>query len=117
MGAITYNDDLRLYLLTFMCNTSAVDGYASWYYSTATSLDLQDWTVPRMILNSRHKITAPCSSDGTGSQFDGFYPSFMSPEAAAGHTKLTGLAYFLNGCDTGLPRIFAARTFTITPMQ
>jgi hypothetical protein len=40
--------------------------------------------------------------------------SFMSPGAPAGHTKLTGKAFLLNGCDTGLPRTFASRSFTIT---
>ncbi len=37
----------------------------------------------------------------------------MSPGAAAGHTKLTGKVFFINGCDTG-KRTFASRTFTIT---
>ena len=36
----------------------------------------------------------------------------MSPGAAAGHTKLTGMIFFQNGCDTGA-RVFASRTFTI----
>jgi hypothetical protein len=68
---------------------------AAWYYSTATSLDLQDWTAPQMIVNSQYPVTKPCSVAGTGGdQFDGWYPSFMSPGAAAGHTKLTGIVFF-----------------------
>jgi len=114
MASISYNDDLGLYLFFFVCNSSAEDGYGSWYYSTATSLDLQDWTTPQLIQNSRFKILNPCPSTGDGTQFDGFYPSFMSPGAPAGHTRLTGRVFFLNGCDTGLPRALASRNFTIT---
>src|SRR5579863_721404 len=114
MASISYNDDLGLYLFFFVCNSSTEDGYASWFYSTATSLDLQDWTTPELIQNSRFKILKPCPSTGDGTQFDGFYPSFMSPGAPAGHIRLTGKVFFLNECDTGLPRAFASRTFTIT---
>jgi hypothetical protein len=117
MSEISYNDDLGLYLIIFVCNPSS-KGFAAWYYSTATSLALEDWTEPQMIANSEHAITAPCNfsdpNHPTGSLFDGFYPSFMSPGSPAGHTRLTGRAFFLNGCDTGLPRAFASRTFTIT---
>jgi len=105
MGEITYNDDLGLYMMIFVCNPSS-QGNAAWYYSTATSLDLQNWTIPQPIANSEKGVTSPCNlGDNTGSKFDGFYPSFMSPGAAAGHTRLTGRAFFMDGCDTG------ARTF------
>jgi uncharacterized protein (TIGR03437 family) len=108
---VSFNDDLGIYLLLFVCPTNSV---AAWYYSTATSLDLQDWTAPQMIANSQYPVTQPCSAAGTGGdQFDGWYPSFMSPGAEAGHTKLTGMVFFQNGCDTGA-RVFASRTFTIT---
>lgn len=80
-------------------------------YSTATSLDLQNWTAPQMILNSRFPVTTPCIAIG-GQQFDGWHPSFMLPGAAAGHTKLTGHAFFMNGCNLGT-RQFMSRTFTI----
>ncbi|HEV3220787.1 MAG TPA: hypothetical protein VGZ48_13540 [Candidatus Acidoferrales bacterium] len=114
MSEINYNDDLGLYLMIFVCDSFQEDGYGAWYYSTATSLDLQDWTLPQLIENSRFKILKPCPISGSGTQFDGFHPSFMSPGAAQGHTRLTGKVFFLNGCNTGLPRIFASRTFTIT---
>jgi uncharacterized protein (TIGR03437 family) len=110
---ISFNDDLGLYLLTFVCQSK---GLASWYYATATSLDLQDWTAPQLIAGSQFTFTPNCGNNGTsGNQFDGWYPSLMSPEAAAGHTKLTGMVFFQNGCDTGT-RVFASRTFTITTM-
>ena len=108
---ISFNDDLGLYLLTFVCQSN---GIAGWYYSTATSLDLQDWTAPQLIANSQFPFVRNCGDGGTsGNQFDGWYPSFMSPGAAAGHSKLTGMVFFQDGCDTGT-RVFASRTFTIT---
>jgi hypothetical protein len=110
---ISYNDDLGLYLMLYVC-VSGPQGaqVGAWYYSTATSLDLQDWAAPHMILNSQFPVTTPCSANG-GAKFDGWYPSFMSPGAAAGHTKLTGRVFFLNGCNLGT-RQFMSRTFTIT---
>jgi len=112
---ITYNDDLGLYLLVYWCgNGSAGTGDVIWYYSTATSLELQDWTVPQMILNSQVPITTPCADGSNGQEIDGWYPSFMSPGAAAGHTKLTGTVFFLTGCMPGTERHFKSRTFTIT---
>jgi putative Ig domain-containing protein len=117
MGEVTYNDDLGEYLFIFVC-TSGPSGnrVASWYYSTATSLDAQDWAPPLPIANTQSTVTIPCPGLTTGQQYDGYYPSFMSPGAAAGHTKLTGKAFFLSGCDTGV-RTFMARTFTITVQQ
>jgi len=111
MGQIGYNDAFGLYMLTFVCKLPG--DQAAWYFSTATSLDRQDWTVPQIIENSRFPVTSPCSEDGTGSLFDGWYPSFMSPGSAAGHISKTGLVFFMNGCNTW-KRTFMSRTFTIT---
>ena len=113
MAEVTYNDDLGLYLMVYVCiSGSAGSHVGSRYYSTATSLDLQDWAAPEMILNSEFPIAEPCPGLTTGGEFDGYYPSFVSPGAAAGHTKLTGRAFFINGCDTG-KRTLTARAFTI----
>lgn len=118
MGTINYVDDIGVYLLTFVC-TSGTAGSASatgaWYYSTATSLDLQDWTTPKAIANSQYPDTV-CSTGGP--QLDGWYPSLMSPGAAVGHIKLAGTVFYLQGCVGGVnsaasPRVFTARTFTI----
>ncbi len=117
MAEVTYNDDLHQYLLAYVCISGPTGSrVGAWYYSTATSLDAQDWTAPAMIANSEFPVTEPCPSLTTGEQFDGFYPSFMSPGAAAGHTKLTGQVFFISGCDTG-KRTFTARTFTIAAEQ
>ena len=85
----------------------------AWFYSTATSLELEDWTTPQMIVNSQFPVTAPCPGNTAGSLFDGWYPSTMSPGAKAGHTKLTGNIFFLDGCNVGA-RTFMSRAFTIT---
>jgi hypothetical protein len=114
MPEITYNDDLGLYFMIFVGNLCA-EGHTAWYYSTATSLDHEDWTPPQMIANSEHPMSTPCNlNDYTDTSLPGFYPSFMSPGSAAGHTKLRGRAFFLLGCDDALPRALASRTFTIT---
>ncbi len=107
---ISFNDDLGLYLLTFVCQSN---GSAAWYYSTATNLDIEDWTAPQLIANSRFPFVPNCGDGGiSGNEFDGWYPSFVSPGAAAGHTKLAGTVFFQKGCDTG-SRVFSSRTFTI----
>ena len=111
---MTYNDDLGQYLLIYKC-VSGPSGarVGAWWFSTATSLDLQDWSTPQLIQGSQFPITSPCAGKPSGEDFDGHYPSSMSPGAAAGHTKLTGRVFFINGCDTGT-RAFTARTFTMT---
>jgi len=85
MAEISRHDDLGLYLMVFVCRTR-VSGTSTgaWYYSTATNLDLQDWTAPKMIAGSQFPITSPCPGLTTGGQFDGWYPSLVSPGAAAG---------------------------------
>ena len=114
MADVTYNDDLGAYLMIYVCVAGpAGSQVGSWYYSTATSLDLQDWAAPEPVANSEFPVTSPCPGLTTGGEFDGYYPSLMSPGAAAGHTRLAGKAFLMNGCDTG-KRTFAAREFTIT---
>jgi hypothetical protein len=118
-GQISYNEAIDQYLLTFVCvSLQGQPGHlkpfqAAWYYSTATSLDLQNWTTPQLIQNSQFAVTAGCAFDGSGNSFDGWYPSFMSPNHAEGHLGETGQVFFMNGCDTGLKRKFMSRTFTI----
>jgi uncharacterized protein (TIGR03437 family) len=113
---ISYNDDLGLYLLIFTCYSGpAANRVGGWYYSTATSLDLEDWTAPQLIQNSQYPSINPCPGGTTGQDFDGFYPSLVSPGAAAGHTKLTGSIFFTHITCGGLTaRQFQSRAFTIT---
>jgi hypothetical protein len=116
MGQIYYVDPMGLYLMVFVCGSNAANPpHAAWYFSTATSLDLQDWTVPQMIANSQFPLSIPCpNSAAQGGYFDGWYPSLVSPGSAVGHLSLGGYVFFLNGCDVSLDRTFNARTFTIT---
>jgi uncharacterized protein (TIGR03437 family) len=101
--------------LIFVCQSGPTGAESlGWYYSTATSLDLQNWTAPQMILNSKFPVTTPCPGETTGTQVDGWYPSLVSPGAAAGHTKLSGSVFFYNGCAGAGTRVFMSRTFTIT---
>jgi uncharacterized protein (TIGR03437 family) len=85
-----------------------------WYYSTATSLDLQDWTEPQLIQNSQYPLTSPCPGQTSGQDFDGYYLATMSPGAAPGHTKLTGYFFFSHVTCELESRLFLSRTFTIT---
>ena len=114
---IVYNDALRLYLMTFTCtelNCAAGPECPavslSWYYSTATSLAAQDWSLPQLMQNSTRPVTM--TGHGMGLR-NGVYASFMTPGREPGHIGMTGYALFLRGDPIG-PRNMAARTFTIT---
>jgi hypothetical protein len=117
-GQISYDDAIDQYLLTFVCvSLQGPPGnrkpyQAAWYYSTATSLELQNWTMPQLIQNSQFPLTSGCAYDGSGRSFDGWYPSFVSPNHAEGHLGETGQVFFMSGCDTQKRR-FMSRTFTI----
>jgi hypothetical protein len=120
MGSISYSDSLRLYVLTFVCVSGNMDSgggfqptQAAWYFSTAGDLALENWTTPQMVQGSEHPVAQACGEHGSGSSFDGWYPSFMSPGSPAGHISKAGIVFFMNGCDTG-KRTFVSRTFTIT---
>jgi hypothetical protein len=112
---ISYNDDLGLYLMIFLCYSGPAGArVGGWYYSTATSLDLEDWTAPQLIENSQYPNTMPCPGQTDGNDFDGDHPSTLSPGAASGHTKLTGYIFLTHiACDLA-SRQFLSRTFTIT---
>jgi hypothetical protein len=120
MPQISYSDTLGLYVMVFVCpdvqtdSTGVTQTYqASWYFSTATSLDLQNWTPPQLIANSQFPLVNGCAPDGSGQSFDGWYPSLMSPGVPAGHISNTGNVFYMDGCDTG-GRVYKSRSFTIT---
>jgi hypothetical protein len=95
-GQISYLTAINQYLLTFVC-VQSIDGIAQqagWYYSTASSLELQNWTTPVLITGSQQTVT-PCTNGGDS--FDGWYPSFMSPNHRAGHLGKTGQVFFPKG--------------------
>jgi hypothetical protein len=118
-GSISYSDTLREYLMTFVCLSGKKDSsgtpqpyQGAWYFSTATRLDLQNWTAPQLIENSQFPVTTGCGAQSSGNSFDGWYPSFMSPGASAGHLSTGGSVFFMNGCAIG-KRTFMSRTFSI----
>ncbi len=117
-SSISRIDPIGLYLMVFVCESyKLVSGVATayqagWYYSTASSLELQDWTAPQLITGSQFPVVSPCGAGGTA--FDGFYPSLMSPGMQPGHLSLAGQVFFMDGCDLGTTRQFKSRTFTIT---
>jgi hypothetical protein len=120
MAQISYDDALSVYLMTVVCvsvqkdSTGTSQPYqAAWYFSTATSLDSQNWTAPQLIENSEFPVTLGCGNQSNGRVFDGWYPSFVSPGSFAGHLSTSGRVFFMNGCDIG-KRTFASRTFGIT---
>ena len=100
---ISYNDALGLYLLTMTCidlNT----GRETWAFSTAASLDLQDWTAPQPIAGSE-KL----------GHYNGYswYPALMTPGAQPGHTGASGYAIYGRGTLRGTKRPWE-RPFTVT---
>lgn len=117
-GSLAHDDDLDLYVLIFFC-TNGTQRQAAWYYSTTASLDTEVWTTPQPITGSLGSWQIPCPEPRAagGTQFDGFYPSIMSPGLPVGHIHNTGRIYFLDGCDAGTVttgmRNFNYRHFTI----
>ena len=113
MPSIYKVDSLNIFVLTFVCRNQTTS-QAGWYFSTATSLELEDWSVPQLIENSQSVLSVPCpgSTSADGQQFDGWFQSLMSPGVASGHIAQAGYAFIGTGCDTGT-RSFARRTFAI----
>ena len=109
---LSYNQALHRYLMTMVCEVSSTAGQLAWFYSTATSLETQDWTVPQIIENTQ-STTSACGSNGTS--FDGWYPSLYNLTLAPGHTGRNNVAYYLNGCNLDPTRVFATRPITVTP--
>ena len=114
MSSIYRLDSAGAYILTFVCRNPA-QGQAGWYFSIATSLELQDWSVPQLIANSQSTLSVPCPVAGNtnGQQFDGWFPSLVSPGVAPGSIAQAGYAFYMTGCNTGV-RKFARRTFSIS---
>jgi len=110
-ASIYYSDSAKSFFMVFVCRSGPL-AQAAWYFSTATSLDLQDWTVPQLVRNSQFPLIEPCPGQTDGGSFDGWYPSLVSPGTASGHISQSGYAFFLSGCDTG-KRSFMRRTFSI----
>ncbi len=99
-----------LFLLTMVCQDSSGNG--GWYFSTTVSLVAQRWSTPTLIANTNLPITN-CTQTGKTDQFDGWYPSFVTPGLRAGRIGASGLVLYANGCLPG-PRSFGVRPFQLT---
>jgi hypothetical protein len=114
---LSFNQFLGRYLMTMVCEVSSTAGQLGWFFSTATSLDAEDWTPPQLIANSQFTTTTPCDGQpptSPSTYFNGWYPSFYSPNLAMGRTGKNGLAFYLDGCNLDSERTFKSRTFTVT---
>lgn len=145
MGSLSYLRSTHEYLLTFVCDSPAdpanwsgsppppdpnadpqyVRKGSAWFYSTldADQYDLSNqdkWSTPVEIVNSWqwHDSNHHYQSGRTPyCVYDGWYPSFMSLGALAGHLATTGYAFSMDGCtdgDAGRPRYFRSRVFNIS---
>ena len=121
-GQISYVEPLQRYMLTFVCvklQMTSSGQYApyeaGWYFSTATSLETQDWSSPVAMAGSTGPVAAaPTTGCPNGADFDGWYPSFVTPGREPGHLGRSGFVFFLNGCDGGSSgRVFSSRPFTL----
>ena len=108
---LSFNETLQRYVMTMVCQVSGMTDQLGWFFSTATSLDAEDWTPPQLIANTQ----STSSTCGTGVSFDGWYPSFYSLGMDVGHTGASGVAFYLSGCNTSNARAFQYRRFAVTP--
>ena len=111
---LSFNDALRRYVMTMVCEVSSISGELAWFYSTATSLDMQDWTPPQIIENTQ-ATTSACLDNANGIDFDGWYPSLYNVNLPAGHTGKNNIAFYMDGCNLSKSRSFNSRSVTVTP--
>ena len=111
---LSFNQALQRYLMTMVCEVSSMPGQLGWFFSTATSLDLEDWTPPQLIENTQSTAVTPCTGNLTGTQFDGWYPSIYSLTLGPGRTGKNNIAFYLDGCNLDTDRTFKSRTITVT---
>ena len=111
---LSFNQELHRYLMTMVCEVSSTPGQLGWFFSTATSLELEDWTQPQLIANTQSTALTPCTGNPTGTEFDGWYPSIYSLTLAPGRTGKNDIAFYLDGCNLDTDRTFKSRTITVT---
>ncbi|MDQ2946514.1 MAG: IPT/TIG domain-containing protein, partial [Acidobacteriota bacterium] len=123
-GSISFVEDTQQYLLTFVCTSpsdpaggsgAAPKKGAAWFYSTGYDLsDPRQFTQPQEIIGSWNEF----DNSGGCPDYQGWYPSFMSPGKKPGHLSTSGYAFYLSGCQTSNTpppgRRYSSRAFTIT---
>jgi len=105
--SISYVEDTRQYLLTFVC-TSPNDpalgkggaGYcgAAWFYSTSWDLsDPSQWSAPQEIAGSWSEF----DTSGDYESYDGWCPTLMSLGKRPTRLSTSGYVFYLWGCQGG----------------
>ena len=124
--SLSYVEETGQYFLTFVCSSpnDPATGHGAgnpkggaWFYSTSYDLsDPRTWSTPQEISGS----WSPWDNPDLCSNFQGWYPTFMSLGQKPGHLTTSGYAFYLWGCQGGAgdqtppPRQFSSRVFTIT---
>ena len=125
-SSISYVDSTQQYLLTFVCvspgdpalgEIASSPRGAAWFFSTSYDLsDQSQWSTPSEVEGSWNIF------DTTGGcpDYNGWYPTLMSPDKNPGHLSMNGYVFYLWGCQGGgtpgeTPgRQFSSRAFRIT---
>ena len=94
----------------FVCIAAGSSPLAAWYYSTATSLDLQDWTVPQIIQNSQFPVTvrAALRAGSTVRRLVSFL--HVARRCRRPH-QIDRLIFYQNGCGIGTASIHVANFY------
>ena len=122
-GSISYVEETGQYLLAFICSsktdpaTGASGPGAAWFYANSYDLSQQQWSTPQEIIGSWGPFEPSTNLQDTQScsfYYQGWYPTFMSPNMEPSHLSTTGYAFSMAGCVTsGSVREYLSRAFTI----
>ena len=109
-------DALGLYLMTFVQVGHRCPPHAACCFSLATSLDLQDWTVPQLITNSQYPLYEPCRgqhADG-GSSMAGIRRSCRRIGARPHRHERVGFLFSTSAANSA-ERNITSRTCPLRP--
>jgi hypothetical protein len=113
-GSISYVDDLKTYLLVFVCdspenpmNLNDHTHGAALFYSTNPNLSNEGvWPAPQEIEGTWAALN--------GCSYDEWYPTLMSVGSRLGHLSMTGYIFTMKGCldqGAGTARQYTSRGF------
>jgi hypothetical protein len=128
-ASISYVEQTRQYLLTFVCvsggdpalgsNQDNPNRGAAWFYATSDDISCSTcpdkWTEPNALgspqpieiegswseFTDRTEPSPSPTADPCSEVYKGYYPSFMSLGKGAGHLSLDGYVFYLWGCQGG----------------
>ena len=110
-------DPLGIFVLIFVCRNQATQT-AAWYFSTASSLDAQDWSVPQLVQGSQSTLYAPCPIPRQHQRPAVLRLVSVDDDAGrgVGSHRPGGLVFHGSGCNTD-QRTFARRPFAINVVE